>query len=214
MRLAALLLLLANVAFLAWVKYGPVSGSAEPQLIAQQIHPEAIRVLSREQAAALAARKSEARNEAACMEWGAFNAEDVARAQAALQAVAPLQGVSQKLVEEPSGWWVYVPPQPSRMSANQKVAELKRLGIDDYFVVQDDAKFRFAISLGVYRTEEAARARLEFVRSKGAGSATISTRQTSVHKAYLQMRGWPQADRDKIMELREAFPGTSMKPCA
>jgi hypothetical protein len=214
MRLAALLLLLANVVYLAWVRYAPASGSVEPQLIAQQIHPEAIRLLSQQQVAVLAARNSEAHKTLACLEWGAFNAADVARAQAALEPIAPGGNVSQREVEEAAGWWVYLPPQSSRQSAIQKVAELNRLGIDDYFIVQEDARLRFAISLGVYRTEEAARARLDLVREKGARTAVMATRQTPVHKVYLQMRELPEGLQSKIIELRDAFPGTDLKACA
>jgi hypothetical protein len=211
MRLAALLLLLANVAFLAWARYAPASPSEEPQLIAQQIRPEAIRLLSEREVAAL--RKTDSAS-LACVEWGAFNASDVTRARAALAPIAPAAAVSERQVQEAAGWWVYVPPQPSRQSVNQKVAELKELGIEEYFIVQEDAKLRFAVSLGVYRTEEAARARLEQLRARGVHTAVVGARPTPVRKAYLQLRELPEGVQPKLAELRDAFPGTDMKSCA
>ncbi len=212
MRLATLLLLLANALFLAWGRFAPASGSAEPQLIAQQIHPEAIKLLSPDQAAGLAARSASA--EASCVEWGAFGPAELARAQSEVEAIGPKGSVSQKLVEEAAGWWVYLPPQQNRQGANQKVGELKRLGIDDYFIVQEEGRLRFAISLGVYRTEEAAKARYEEVRAKGARSAVMGVRQSAVHKVYLQLRQWSDDAKAGLASLREQHPGTDVRACS
>lgn len=214
MRLVALLLLLANVLLLAWERLAPASGSAEPQLLAQQIHPEAIKLLSPEQAAALAARSAKAGAEASCVEWGAFSPVELARAQAEAEAIGPQGSVSQRLVQEAAGWWVYLPPQPNRQGANRKVGELKRLGIQDYFIVQEEGKMRFAISLGVYSTKEAAQARFEQVRAKGAHSAVMGVRRTAVHKVYLQLRRWPANALARLGALRDAYPGTEVKPCS
>ncbi len=212
MRITALLLLLANVLLLAWARFAPASGSAEPQLIAQQIHPEAITLLSPGEAAALKSR-NDGPGANTCLEWGAFGPVELARAQAEAEAIGPRDSVSQKMVEEAAGWWVYVPPQANRLGANQKVAELKRLGIEDYFIVQEDGKLRFAISLGVYRTEEAARVRLDQVRTKGARSAVTGIRQTAVHKVYLQLRQWSEDAQSQLSGLRDIHPGTDVRPC-
>ena len=89
------------------------------------------------------------------------------RAQEALLSASPGVKVSERKTEEAVGWWVFMPPQANRQGAVQKVEEIKRLGIDEYFIVQEDPKFRFAISLGVFRTEEAARNKLEQLQGRG-----------------------------------------------
>ena len=209
MRTVALLLLLANVAFLAWAQYAPSIGSAEPQLMAQQMRPEAIKFLSQEEATAVTA----IRTKTACTEWGAFNAGDLLRAHQALESLAPAANIAERQVEEAAGHWVFLPPLPSRQAAVTKVAELKRLGVDEYFIVQDDAKLRFAISLGVYRTEEGARARLELLRSKGVRTAVLGVRQTPVRKIYLQLRDSPPELGEKLADLRDDFPGADTRNC-
>jgi hypothetical protein len=78
--------------------------------------------------------------------------------------------------------------------------------------VQEDT-VPFAISLGVYRTEEAAQARLDQVQAKGARTAVIGTRQTPVQKVYLQVRELAEGMQPKLVELRNAFPGTELKSC-
>ena len=97
---------------------------------------------------------------AACLEWGSFTVADAPRAEQALEPLALGARLAQRRSEEKAGWWVFIPPQGNRQSALRKAAELKELGIEDYFVVQEEGAYRWALSLGVFRTEEAARARL------------------------------------------------------
>ena len=212
MRLVALLLLLANVAFFAWARYAPGLGSLESHLVAQQIEPEAIRLLTPRQVAALGARQPEAKA-SSCVEWGAFNRADAARAQAAFEKLTTASRVSERRVEEAAGWWVYMPPQASRQAADQKVAELKRLGVDDYFVVQEDPRLRFAVSLGGYSTEEAANARLEELRARGVRTAQVGSRATPVYKIFLQLRDMPEGAQAKLAELKDSFPATEIREC-
>jgi hypothetical protein len=207
MRLLAMLLLLANAGLFAWARYAPQLASTESHLIAQQIHPEAIRLLTPRQLADAGERAGGT----ACLEWGAFSPGDVARAHAALEQIGPR--VFERRVEDEAGWWVYMPPQGTRQAANEKVAELKRLGIDDYFMVQDDPRLRFAISLGVYRTEQGAKARLEQLRARGVRTAQVAPRTTSASRVFLQVRDIPEQAKAKLVELSEAFPGTGLKDC-
>jgi hypothetical protein len=213
MRLVALLLLLANVAFFAWAQYSPRAGSPEAHLVEQQIKPESIRLLTPLEVSKLARGPVAAAAPGACVEWGAFSAADIEKAQAALEQLAAPAKVVERRVEEPSGWWVFMPPQPTRPAALQKVEELKRLGVADYFVVQDDPKLRFAISLGIFRTEEAARARLEQLRGQGVKTALVGRRQTPVQRVYLQVKDVPQAAQARLVELKEAFPAAELKEC-
>jgi hypothetical protein len=211
MRLFVLLLLLANVAFFAWTRYMPETSSTESQLVLQQIHPEAIRLLSPREVAALASRKIEQAKVSACIEWGALNAAEAMKARSALEPLAAR--ISEHRVEEAAGWWVYMPPQGSRQAAIQKAAELKRIGIDEFFIVQEDPKYRFAISLGVYRTEAAATAHLEQLRNRGVRTALVGARQTPVPKVYLQLRDVPESAQARLAELRQSVPGTQLREC-
>jgi hypothetical protein len=106
-----------------------------------------------------------------------------------------------------------MPPQRNRQGANQKVAELKRLGVDEYFVVQDDPDFRFAISLGVFKSAEAARSRLEQLRAKGVRSARVGSRETQVQRVFFTVRDVPEPVVGKLNELRQGFPGAELKEC-
>lgn len=215
MRTLFFLLLLANVVFFAYGRLGDVLFPGESQLLQQQINPQAIRVLAAAQLAKAAPAKRE--KTVACLEWGAFLGAEVGRADEALAplaVLAPGAKLAQRRVDETATWWVFIPPQGSRQAATVKTGELKRLGIDDYFIVQEDPKVRFAISLGVFRTQEAATNRLEQLRSKGVRSAQIGARDTQVQRIWFQVRDVPEAVAAKLNDLRQGFPGSELKECA
>lgn len=215
MRAAFFLLLLLNAAFLAWSLADLDQSSGEAQLLNQQINPRAVRLLTPEQVAALAAQRAKAPPKpVACLELGSFNpAGDAPRVEQALAPLALGPRLSQRRVEETANYWVFMPPQASRQAALQKTAELKKLGVGEFFVVQDDARFRFAVSLGVFKSEDAAKARLEQLHARGVRSAQVGKRETQVPKVYFRVRDVAEALAVKLNELRQGFPGSELKEC-
>lgn len=212
MRTLFFLLLLANVVFFAYGRLGDALFPGESQLLQQQINPQAIKVLPAAQLAKAVAAKRE--KTVACLEWGAFVAGEAARAEEALALLALGSKLAQRRVDETATWWVFMPPQGSRQAATVKAGELKRLGVEDYFIVQDDPNFRFAVSLGVFRTREAAGNRLEQLRAKGVRTAQVGARDTQLQKIWFQVRDAPEAVVAKLNDLRQGFPGSELKDCA
>jgi len=222
-RIVFFLLLLANLAFFAWAYFGSGRASEESQLLEQQLNPQDISLLTGDQIAKLAAERAKQADRpkagpkappVACIEFGAFSPAEVSRVQQAFEPLALGTRLSQRRAEEVASYWVFIPPLRSRQSANQKAAELKKLGVEDFFIVLEDAKFRFAISLGVFKTEEAAQSRLAEVRTKGVRTARVGPKETSVQKVYFAIREAPEALVAKLNDLRSGFPGTELKECA
>lgn len=222
MRLLVFILLLANAAFLAYARFGPgAMASGEGQIIGQQLNPEKIRLLAPEQVTALTRKAEQAKAPApapaptiACLEWGGFPEADVARAAQALQPLGLGSKLTQRRQEDVSGYWVYIGPLASRQSAVQKTNELKRLGIEDYFIVSEDAKWRNAVSLGIFKTEDAAKARLAALRAKGVRSATTGARESQPGKTWFQLHDAAPALAAKLNELKQGFPGSDVHECA
>jgi hypothetical protein len=217
MRLLFFILLLANGVFFAYARFGAgAQANGDAQLLGQQLNPEKIRLLASDQVGALT-RKPEPPKVAAvpavCLEWGALSGADVARAEQALEPLALGAKLTPRKQEDVTGFWVYVPPLASRQSATQKASEFKRLGVDDYFVVPDDPKWRNAISLGVFKTEEAAKARLAALRAKGVRSATVGAREGQPGKTYFQVRDASPAVAAKLNELKQGYAGTEVREC-
>jgi len=208
MRILFLLLLFANVAFFAWTYYDRTVGSQGERIVAQQLDPGRVRLVSREEAARLARLRRPA-----CVEWGPIGPNDVARAEDAIAALQAGLKIESRQPEESAGWWVYIPPLASRQAANQRVAELRRLGIEDYFIIPDDVKFRNAISLGVFRSEEAANSRFESLQKRGARDAVLAQRDASARRVYLRLQMVTEPLRARIGELGTAFPGSEVRDC-
>ena len=108
---------------------------------------------------------------------------------------------------------MFIPPQLNRAAALKKTAELKALGIGDYFVLQDEGKMRWAVSLGVFSSEDAARSRLEALRAKGVRSAQTGERETQVAKIWFQARGADAAQQARLRETAQGFPCTEVRAC-
>jgi sporulation related protein len=223
-RIVFFLLLLANIGFFAWAYFGAGRASDEPQLMQQQLNPQEIRLLSQEQVVKLAAERAKQIAErprssarapvTACLELGAFSLTDAPRVEKALEPLALGARLSQRRFDEVASYWVFMPPLRNRQAANLKAAELKKLGVEDFFVVQEDAKWRFAVSLGVFKTEEAARARLAELQKKGVRTAKVGPKETSVQKVYFAVREVPDALVARLNDLRQGFAGTELKDCS
>jgi len=101
----------------------------------------------------------------------------------------------------------------SRQGALKKANELKALGVDEYFVVLDEES-RWALSLGVFRTQEAAQARLLALRAQGVRSAQIGPRETVVPKVWLQVKSVDAALEARLKEIARQVDGSELRNCA
>jgi hypothetical protein len=232
MRAAFLVLLLANVGFFAWWRYGsPPDASADPAPLARQIDPEKLKIVAPKdlppptpaKPVAVAPPQPPPPQPASppvalkCLEWGSFTLADAPRAEQTLEPLALGSRLAHRRTEETAGWWVFIPPQTrvasARQAALRKASELRALGIEDYFIVQEEGQHRWALSLGVFRTEDAARARLEALRTQGVRSAVVGARETVVPKVWLQVRGVDLALESKLKELTVQVESTELRTC-
>ena len=62
-------------------------------------------------------------------------------------------------------------------------------------------------------TEEAARAHLDQLRTRGVRTAQVGVRQTPVPRSFLQVRGTLEDMRARVASLRERFPDTEVRNC-
>jgi sporulation related protein len=109
---------------------------------------------------------------------------------------------------------VFIPPQASRQAAFKKAAELKALGVTDYFIVGEEGETPWALSLGVFRTEEAAQTRLAALRGQGVRSAVVGSRETVVPKVWLQVKGIDAATESRLKEIARQVDGSELRTCS
>ena len=225
MRVFVLLLILGNLAFFAWTQFFAQQGSSERHLVEQQINRDAIRLLGPAQVAALTVSRKEPAKEPdkepvkdagkvqACLEWGVLSAADVAKAEEALASLSLDKRPVQRRVADAARFWVFMPPQPTRAGAQDKSGELRRLGVQEFIIIQDEPKDRFTISLGVFRSEEAANKRLEDLRAQGVRTARVGPRDMAVQRVYFQLQNVSEAQSAKLDVIRQGFAGSEVNEC-
>lgn len=218
MRTAFLLLLFANVAFFAYGSVVRDRAQMHPPVGDLQLHPEKIRLVTPGTQLPAPLKKPAASAPAlpvACLEWGALAGADVGRADAALAVLGLPESRVQRAVLDAGGYWVYLPPAQGKIQLERNLEELSALGVTDYFVVQDPAPWRNAISLGIFKTEEAAKSFLAVLQAKGVKAAVVGRRENFLRQVAYFVREPDEATIARLAELQREFPGTQLKavPC-
>lgn len=150
-----------------------------------------------------------------CLEWGDFSGSDLTRATAALSAMQLAGKISQRQIERDIGYWVYIPPLRNKAAVNRKVSELKALGVKEYFVVQISGHWLNAISLGVFKTREAAQNFLHVLRAKGVRSARVGERASKLITTVFILNRVDAGTEVKLKAMQKDFAGSELNkvPC-
>jgi hypothetical protein len=149
----------------------------------------------------------------ACLEVGNFNAEEAKRFTTQLTTSQLVERATQRTVQEVASHIVYIPPQGDKEAADRKVGELRRLGITDFYVMQDNSPMRWGISLGVFRTEESARAHLAALNLKGVRSARIGQRTVSSSMVAFQFRNLEPEKKWLVEKIKSGFAKQEIRSC-
>lgn len=208
MRVIFFALLLAN-ALMAAAIYLHVPSGADAGLLQQQIEPQRIRIVPLQEARASTPAPTPA--VAACLEWRGLGRTDAERARARLETEGLGAKTSQRIAEQPSRFWVYLPPAPGREETNRRIDQLKAAGLADYFLVQDPGRWRNALSLGLFRSEAAAQKFLDEVRTKGFDYAELSERGPNQESVTLVVRDPSDDEAARVAALRADFPDSELK---
>jgi hypothetical protein len=92
-------------------------------------------------------------------------------------------------------FWVYIEPQSSHQEAREKVEDLKRKGLHDFFIIQG-GEMRNAISLGVYRNQDSVNRRL--AQLKGEGYQPLVVPRVT-NKSTYWVDAWGKQDRKSFL---------------
>ena len=210
MRIVLALLLFANLTFYAYTRLD--SGTGEGVLLQDQVQPDKIKLLTPQEVAALGPAKVAALADV-CVEWGPFSDADRARGLAELEPLALGRLLTQKRVEFDGGFWVSMGPFPSRSAADTRLAELRKQGLKD-LAVADAGKGQYAVSFGIFRTEQAAVAHAEELANLGIRLARVQPRQAAIAQTLLVVRDPQQAVVARLKDLQAQYPGTEIKVTA
>ena len=111
-----------------------------------------------------------------------------------------------------SSYIVFIPPQPSKEAADRKAAELKALDVTNFFIMNADSPMKWAISLGVFKSEAAAQTQLAALVKQGVHSAKVAGRSSGTRIAY-QFRGIDAATSARIERMAATYDGQATRAC-
>ena len=220
MRLFVFLLILANLLFFAWTRgYLGVSRDSESYRVAQQLRAEQIRVVSNDQPPPETARPDkpakpvERPPSEVCVVLSDMPSAESESLENLLGEKLPAFKVVRTTLPGTSSFWVNMPPLKNKRDAENKAAELKRLGVKEFFIVQESGPNNLAISLGLFSTGEAAEAALEALRDKGVRSARVTERPLKPALSHLEIRGPDGQTVEMNQILVEAAPEARRSEC-
>ena len=208
MRTLVFLLLLANLTLFGYIRLDS-AGGGEGARLSQQVQPDKIKLLTPQQVAALGPAKVASLADV-CVEWGPMSDADRARAQTRLEPLDLGKLVTQRKVEVIANYWVFIPPLANKAAVDNRVAELKAQGVRDILPVELGPQ-RLAISLGVFRTEYPAQARLAALQAQGVKTAMVEPRTQSVQQTVLVVRDPPAQAMARLKELQSDFQGSEIR---
>ena len=96
----------------------------------------------------------------------------------------------------PKSYWVNIPPNGGKDAATKRGEDLTKAGIEDFIIVRDSGPNQFAISLGLFRSEEAANRLIEQLKKKNIKTARIAVRDNTGTGARAEITG-----RSESLEL-------------
>lgn len=150
----------------------------------------------------------------ACVEIGNFTIAEARKLEAQWARLGLADKPVRRDVTETSSHMIFMPPQNGKEGADKKAGELRALGVTDLYVIQDNPDMRWGISLGIFKTEEAARAQLAALSQKGVRSARLVEHKTGLRKAAYRLYA-PGAQMDGYIDkIKNSFPNQETRSCA
>lgn len=149
--------------------------------------------------------------ESACIEIAPLSQEELTRIRTALGTLGLDERTTVASVPATASWWVYIPPKASREQADKEVLRLNAAGIRDTYVVQEQSDMRHAISLGIFRTRDAAERFAEGVKAKGARNVSVDARPLQIRMSAVFVRDPDPAQTQRLLELKALFPGADIR---
>jgi hypothetical protein len=224
LKLIFCLLLAINAALFAYGQgyLGRFSeAEREPARVKNQLNPAKLTLISASKANAAVAAATppapEVKEEKpiACLEVGSFQLADARRFETQVAALELGDRQSRRNLpgQEVSSYMVHIPPQGSKEGADKKAGELRALGVTNYFVMPEPP-MRWAISLGVFKSEAAAQTQLAALNKQGVHSARITPRYSGSKLLAFQFRDIDSTARTGLEKITAKFPDQEIRSCS
>jgi hypothetical protein len=227
-------LLAVNVLLLAYGQgvLGSFKGAArEPARLTRQVEASKMTLITPEQAQAAVQAAEAAKAQAAavpeappepprptlvaCTEVGPFNLPDGRRFEAQVAPLNLREHMARDTVTVPevSSHMVYIPSLGSREAAERRAQELQAQGVTNYFILNESSPLRWSISLGVFKSEQAAQTLLAALQKQGVEGVRVHPRQVQASRTLYRFRDIEPAARARLDSIVARFPQQSARAC-
>jgi cell division protein FtsN len=151
----------------------------------------------------------------ACIDVGTFSAGEARRFETRLAKLDLGERQSRQAVQaqDVTSYLVNIPPQGSKEAADRKAGELRNLGVTNFFVMSGDSPMKYAISLGVFKTESGAQTLLAQLNKQGVHTARITPRGPQATRYVYRFRDIEAETRERIVAVADAVSSAEAKAC-
>ena len=218
LRLFVLVLILANGLYLVWSEgwlrsqgFAPAQ-QTEPQRMAQQIRPEAVRILTPAEHKKVQAQVQADLEPKQCLSAGPFDAAQVSALDQALFAALPPGGWQFESVAIPERWIIYMGKFANAEGLEKKRSEL--LGLKLVPLPLTNPALEIGLSLGGYESQAKATAELAALTQRGIRTARVVLERPASNATFVKLPAVSEAMKQRLNELKPALAGHSLKACA
>jgi SPOR domain len=151
-----------------------------------------------------------------CVDYPAAPEPKATELENLVRALITAKPAALKLDKEQSteggNYLVYLAISPTLKEAQRKLFELKRVGIDDVALISE-GDLKWAISLGVYGTEEASKNRMQQLARVGIPGVKVAARSAVVNRVALKVKVSDVELKAPLYALSSATLGAEAKAC-
>ncbi|MFC0251440.1 SPOR domain-containing protein [Massilia consociata] len=151
----------------------------------------------------------------ACTQAGPFAPGDARRfeTRVARLGLGERQARTSVPFQEITSHLVYLPPNGGKEGADRRAAELKEKGVDNFFVMQGDSPLKWAVSLGVFKTEAAAQSLVAALGRQGVRGVRVLPRGPQGTRPAWQFRDLTPDERIGLAGITDDFAGAQLRTC-
>jgi len=221
LRLIVSVLLFLNVAYFAWGQgwllpygWGPTQ-QREPQRVGQQIRPEALVILSRQEAASPPEPASVVKEEepvaSVCLQTGELDTEQAQAVRGVLQGQWPDSAWVLDELMAPGRWMIYMGKYALPADLQKKRTELAALKIKTEPV--RNPAFAPGLSLGSFGSEAAANEALQGLVGRGVRTAKVLPDPPAKTLYRLRLPALSAAQQQQLEAVKTALAGQPLETC-
>lgn len=218
LRLLVLLLLLLNATYYAWSHgmlraYGwAPAEQSEPQRLTQQVRPEAITILSAEEARRLRLAAQTPPRPPECLQAGQFDEAQAEALRKVLETALPAGAWVLETTVEPASWIIYMGKFPNHAALEKKRAELLKLKLPSSPL--ESSALTPGLSLGHFDNQAQAQAGLKELQRHGVRSARVLRESPELRRSMLRIPAADEALKSRLEELKPALGDKPLGACA